>query len=457
MSDPKANYLKFIAPDVEYAFVELLKEVPLFSKTPVFLLQKIFQYSKFLPLQNQERLINEGMYDQEIFILLKGKLEVYIKTATGEDQVDIIDRPFSLFGERCILGEPRGASIQANGAALLLGIDLSFLPDLIDALECPENKLNDSEYRANRDMYSLFATVLLDRLDKLIKDQYKLNQKLIRIHASQNLKVSWWKQEVLLTRIFNEFCDNQLSLELNTKEILTDVLRTFQLHSKRLEALLEASSTDTSQVYFELVRLHSLGKLEDLSKVIYSIVRHLTTDAHNSRRYMEYLQTDPIEFPPLVPLSYYLDILYQDICDSKILIKELSKELFLNAILADNRPNPTILANFLEDGGWVKDEFTLAHIMYLACKHCIYQVAEVNKAIKQYISYINAYSTPKQLESEFLAHHQQLQRNFDELYCNCTISGRNQASEHSKNTESDDENSSSPDHDIDDLLSQFGM
>ncbi len=464
MSDPQANYLKFTTPESEFEFVELLKEIHRFSKVPDELLHRIFHYSKFIRLTDGERPINQGMYDQEIFILLKGRLEVYVKTSTGDNKIDVIEKPFSLFGERCILGEARGASIEADGAVLLLGIDLSALPDIADALEFPENKLEDEEYRDNKGMYTLFATVLLERLDRLIKDQYKLNQKLIRVHASQDLKVSWWKQEVLLTRIFNEFCDNQISAELDVKSSLLPIFEQYNIGSKRLNGLLKPAAIDTSQVYFELVRLHALGEFEDLNKIVYIIIRQLTVEAYNSRRYVELLHTKPIQFPQLVPLSNYLDTFYREICGAKVLKKELLKRTFLDACLAGNKLNPSLLISFLEDGEWINSQFDLAHVMYLACQQCINQVSEVNHSITEYLKLLTEKTRPKKLASNSMIEYNTVQEGFQQV-CDKSMPGENKKSskESTKKSNAPAEPSeelkdaNSPDHNIDDILSQFGM
>ncbi|MCP4295358.1 MAG: cyclic nucleotide-binding domain-containing protein [Proteobacteria bacterium] len=464
MSDPKANYLKFTAPESEFEFVELLGEIPRFSKVPDELLHRIFNYSKFILLTDGERPINQGMYDQEIFILLKGKLEVYVKTSTGDNKIDIIENPFSLFGERCILGEARGASIEADGDVLLLGIDLSALPDILDALEFPENKLDDEQYRDNKGMYTLFATVLLERLDRLIKDQYKLNQKLIRVHASQDLKVSWWKQEVLLTRIFNEFCDNQISAELDIKSCLIPVFEQYNIRSKRLNGLLKPAAVDTSQVYFELVRLHALGEFEDLNKIVYILTRQLTVEAYNSRRYVEMLHTEPINFPQLVPLSNYLDTFHREICEANVLKKELLKRTFLDACLAGNKLNPSLLISFLEDGEWINSQFDLAHVMYLACQQCIIQVSEVNHAITEYLKLLMEKTKPKKLSSDSTIEFSSIQEGFQQVYDKSMPEENKKSSKKSikgsatpvePSKESKDANS--PDHNIDDILSKFGM
>lgn len=458
MADPKANYLIFTAPQLEHDFVDLLSRVRLFSKVPAYLLHQIFNYSKFVKLQDGDNPIKQGMFDQEIFVLLKGELQVFIENGDENDRVDIIDRPFSFFGERCILGEPRGASIHSSGESLLLGIDLSSLPDLVDALEYPENKLDDEMYRKNKDMYSLFSTVLLERLDKLIKDQYKLNQKLFRIHSSHSLKVSWWKQEVLFTKLFNEFCDNQVAVELDVKKILISVFERYHINSNHLDSLLEMRQVNTSHIYIELVRLHSMGEMTNLNQVIHSIIRHLTNEAHNSRRYIEELQTEDIEIPKIIPLSIFFDRLYNDILQAKVLQKELSRESFLEGILTGSRLNPSMLPDYLQNGNWIEKQFDLAYVMFLACKHCIYLVAEVNQLIAEYIRLIAHVTSPKQLAHRIPHDLYSLQEEFLNIYETYGAAVEEElAKTKKKNKEEIVHSGSDPDHDIEDLLSKFGM
>ena len=241
------------------------------------------------------------------------------------------------------------------------------------------------------------------------------------------------------------------------KKVLKEVFEHYFIESYRLTAILQSNTINSSQVYFELVRLHSIGAIKDLNKIIYTIIRHLTTDAHNSRRYMEFLQTDPIHFPTLIPFSYYLDLLYKEVLDADILIKDLPKEFFLDAFLAGSRLNPGMLVDFLEDGKWITEQFGLAHVMYLACKTCIYQVAEVNQCIAKYIKYLTTYSTPRKLASEAESHHLSIQDRFEEIFQTCGAPEKIASKQPQEPEPQEPDQASAPDHNIDDLFAQFGM
>ncbi len=127
------HYLKNTIPEQEDEFVYLIGELPLFSHLPKALRSHLFQYSKFISLKDGQRIIQQGMFDQEVFILIYGALSVLLEDEkTGKEElIDLMQVQFTLFGERSLLGETRGATVEANGDTLLLGIDLSSLPDIL--------------------------------------------------------------------------------------------------------------------------------------------------------------------------------------------------------------------------------------------------------------------------------------------------------------------------------------
>ena len=116
------NYLENILGD-DAQTREALRLIPVFKSSSDDLLKLIFQNGKLVHLQPDEDLIKEGEFDQWIFVILKGALSVFVQ---GRN----IDKISSLVGERCLLGEPRSATLKANGEVYAFGVDMSFIYNL---------------------------------------------------------------------------------------------------------------------------------------------------------------------------------------------------------------------------------------------------------------------------------------------------------------------------------------
>ncbi|MBU2515828.1 cyclic nucleotide-binding domain-containing protein [bacterium] len=396
MSDIQTNYLINTAPELKQPFIHVLKKIKHFSGLGEEHLNQIFQYSKFIVLSDGERPVQEGTFGQHVYILIQGRLEVFLTNASGvEEYVDVIYTPFRMFGEQCILGEPNNVSVEARGEVLLLGIDISPLPDLLDGLENPENRLEDKVYKQNTDMYIIFADVLNNRLNRLIKDQYKLLQKIVILHQSQEYQISW-KQNVLLNTLFNEFSQNQLSSNLNVQEILKSTLEFYISENDRLMVLLSNHPVNTQHVYLELVKLDTMGQLDSMSSLLMEIIQKLSIKALELEEYTGSLELQPHDLPAIIPLSEYLEGLYAAITGADILSKNLSKEEFLEGLLTESHPDPFSLERFLRKGEWVKSEFSMAHLMFLICQRCIEKEFELNQIISGCVRYLINISAPRQ-------------------------------------------------------------
>lgn len=102
-----------------------LKLIPELSSCSEQLLEKIFCYSKPVDYKQGEVLITEGFFDQWVYIIVKGELEVII----GDRTLGSTAGP--MVGERCILGEPRGASLIAGKEGVQgLGIEMTIIDEL---------------------------------------------------------------------------------------------------------------------------------------------------------------------------------------------------------------------------------------------------------------------------------------------------------------------------------------
>ncbi len=396
MSEVQANYLIHTTPEIKVPFLKLLQKIFHFSRLSEEHLNQLFQYSNFVVLADGERPVKEGTFGQNIFLLIQGRLEVYLTNEAGtEEYVDVIYAPFRMFGEQCILGEANNVSVEARGEVLLLGIDISALPDLLDGLNNPENRLEDAAYLQNRDMYMIFADVLNKRLNRLIKDQYKLMQKIVILHQSREYQTSW-KQNILLSTIFNEFSRNELSDNLNVNEILRSTLEWHISDNTTLNTLLDERPVNTQRVYLEMVRLDTLGELESMSSLLMEIIQVLSTKALELDEYTDSLQIQSHNLPAIIPLAEYLDEIYEKISAGGILTRELSKEQFLEGFLADSHPDSFSLEAFLRRGEWIDSVFSMAHLMFLICESCLKKELELNQIISGCVSYLKNISTPRQ-------------------------------------------------------------
>ncbi len=396
MSEVKANYLINTAPEIKAPFLKALQKIFHFSRLSEEHLNQLFQYSNFVVLKDGERPIQEGTFGQNIYLLIQGRLEVHLTNDKGvEEYVDVIYTPFRMFGEQCILGEANNVSIEARGEVLLLGIDISALPDMLDGLDNPDNRLEDQAYLQNKDMYMIFADVLNKRLNRLIKDQYKLIQKIVILHQSIEYQTSW-KQNILLSVLFNEFSQNTLSPRLEVHEILKETLIWYLSDNDKLNELLAQRPVNTQHIYLEMVKLDMLGELDSMSSLLMEIIQKLAFKALKLKEYTEALQPQTHNLPAIIPLSEYLNELFEAIGSADILAKDLAKDQFLDGFLTDDYPDPFSLETFLREGQWVTSVFNMAHLMFLICQYCIKKELELNQIIGGSVRFLTNISTPRQ-------------------------------------------------------------
>ncbi|MBT7156110.1 MAG: cyclic nucleotide-binding domain-containing protein [Deltaproteobacteria bacterium] len=453
MTDVQANYLKTKAPESKKTFIDILRRISQFSHLSEELFQQLFEYSNFVCLVDKERPVQEGTFGQNIYVLIQGQLEVYLQTDSGEEkQTDVIFRPFSIFGEQCILGEPNNASVEARGEVLLLAIDMSALPDLFEGLENAENRLEDEAYRQSLDMNTIFATVLLNRLNRLIKDQYKLVQKLLILHQSKEYQASW-RQNVLLTTIFNEFSQNNLSPKLEANQILQKVLDSFVPQNQRLNELISQPQVNTEKIYMELVKLESLGKIDNMNILLMETIQRLAEKAMELDDYTDDLELELHNPSSIVSLSGYLDEVFQAIVSSCVLSRDLTKEQFLEGFLSESYPEPAQLTAYLEKGGFITGTFEMAYLMVLICQSCIRKEFELNHLIAESIAYLTTLNTPRQnvkrLSQKFREDNQTLTSELIELY-------QKTAGDETKQVQEGSSKSSAQDN-VENLLAEFDL
>ncbi len=392
----QSNYLKNTIPELEDQFVEIIGDIPLFAQLSTNLRHQLFQYSKFIKLKAREYAIEQGMFDQEIFVLLRGTLNVLIQDSAGnEPLIDVMEQPFTLFGERSLLGEQRGASLQADDEVLLLGIDLSSLPDILDGVDNPETREEDEVYQQNVKMYTLFATVLTERLERLVRDQYKLKQKVREFQKRQSV----WTKEWMLARIFNQMTNDELPQIPEIRDILHKQLKKYQASSPTLREILLSRKISTRRFYMEMSRLNALGELDQMNSMVLDSVYEITAYLQTHPDFCNLFEINLLEIhdiPAMTTLSDFLNSLYRSITEANILTKPLPKVKFFNAFLLDDCIHPAAFLEFLQEEGWCKDNFSLAYIIYLVCQSSIYVISEANQKIRDYVKFLVTYSTPKQ-------------------------------------------------------------
>jgi hypothetical protein len=122
--DPVTNYCEAVLGD-DRAAKEVLREIPEFAGCSDTLLDMLFSYSKPVNLNTGEVLIKEGLFDQWVYFVIKGNLDVMISGKNlGSTAGPIV-------GERCILGEPRGANLVAGKDGIMaLGVEMTIIDEL---------------------------------------------------------------------------------------------------------------------------------------------------------------------------------------------------------------------------------------------------------------------------------------------------------------------------------------
>ncbi|MGK5093966.1 cyclic nucleotide-binding domain-containing protein [Deltaproteobacteria bacterium TL4] len=393
----QTNYLKNTIPELEDEFVDVLQKIPIFEKLPQELLHHIFEYSKFINLKGDERLIEQGEFDQEIFILIHGSLSVLLREETGrEELIDILRDSFTLLGERSLLGEPRGACIKADGNAFLLGIDLSSLPDILGGIEAPESREPDEAYEQSSQMYLVFSLVLTQRLGRLVRDQYKLKQRLLGFQKRHQV----WTHNFLLARIFNQMYADELPQTLVIREIIKKRLKSYNLFSPEIRGIMLSPRFSTKKLYMELMRMDTLDKIDNLTELILTLVEDITDYLKNQSEYSGLFEINLLEIHEelkgIAPLSDYLNALHSALAQSSALSKPLSKAQFLKYFTHEDKLNPVTFVQMLKAEGWIPNYFSLVHTLFLVCQQAIYAVSRTNNHIRDYIKFLHTYDSPHQ-------------------------------------------------------------
>ena len=395
--NPNTNYLKNTIPELEQEFVEIIRQIPVFGSLSRQLIHQLFQYSKFIKLNNGQYVIEQDKLDQEIFVLIQGYLHVMLNDEFDKAKlIDRINQPFTLFGEKSLLGEPRSASIVAVGEVILLGIDLSSLPDIVEGYEIPENRVADEEYLHNVSMYSLLGKVLAQRLDRLVKDQYKFIQKIKNFQDQHSM----WVEEWFDARIFNQFMRNELPVTPRVPHIIREQLQNYEALHPNLEKMLNEPNINTSSIYAELVTLDAMGEIINFPSLLLPLMRKLSDHFKTHSQYADVFLIDLLEVHgmplPMTALSKYLNLLYDALIQADVFSTLITKEEFCRMFFDQGNLEPFILAKNLWEERKINSRFNQAYLLFLVCQHCVYAISEMNTKILQYVEFLNTYSAPQQ-------------------------------------------------------------
>lgn len=122
--DPVTNYCEAILGENVNA-KNAIRLIPELSNCSDGLLDLIYTYSKVVNISQGETLIEEGLYDQWVYFVVQGQLEIFL----NDSKLGITPGP--LVGERCIVGEPRGATLKAgDDGVMAIGIEMSLMDEI---------------------------------------------------------------------------------------------------------------------------------------------------------------------------------------------------------------------------------------------------------------------------------------------------------------------------------------
>ncbi|MCK5229468.1 MAG: cyclic nucleotide-binding domain-containing protein [Desulfobulbaceae bacterium] len=145
--------------------LNLLKNIEKFSFFSDDDLLSFLDLGKLIKYEDGETIIKEGDYDQSIYFLISGKVEI-IKAGKI---IDILRRSGDLFGEMGVVDDsPRCATIQAMTKTLVLSVDASLMQAK------PQRKHLAFSYT----IFRLFAEVLAERLRYTTQENVKLKKEL---------------------------------------------------------------------------------------------------------------------------------------------------------------------------------------------------------------------------------------------------------------------------------------
>lgn len=241
----QANYLdKVLGSNQEAKFA--IREIPHFQNCSDELLDLVFAYGRIFSLEVGESLTREGEFDQWVYFLLGGKLAVLV----GGEQVDTISS--AMVGERCIFGEARKATLNAEeGGVRALGIDMAVLDTLQGG-----NGESAENVRVHCELLSIITEEIIDRIADLAYIQLDVASKLaLNIQSDEvadiisALIASSYSGDPQINIAIYKFLMRRdkalLALSLRSDKITVNTTRFYAhcVNSGRLELALELAQT----------------------------------------------------------------------------------------------------------------------------------------------------------------------------------------------------------------------
>ncbi|MFH2132912.1 MAG: hypothetical protein ABIK68_21215 [bacterium] len=169
--DPVTNYCAAILGENPTA-MSAIRLIPELAGCSDALLKMIYTYSKTVNIQPGEVLIQEGLFDQWVYFIIQGELDVIIEgQKLGKTGGPIV-------GERCILGESRGANLVGGKDGLMaLGVEMSIIDELnreINTFQKTAPSEADATAYANERMAIALEllTIILNEVIARITDLY---------------------------------------------------------------------------------------------------------------------------------------------------------------------------------------------------------------------------------------------------------------------------------------------
>ena len=137
-------------------------------------IKKILKLSKIRKYENGEVITPEGAFDNWVYILLSGVVNV-IK---DEKIIATLDEIGETFGELAVIdGKSRSASVQACGETVCLAIDASFMEKTSEPLD---------QVLFVSILYRLFAEVIAHRLRTSNEELIRLRTEVERLTKENN-------------------------------------------------------------------------------------------------------------------------------------------------------------------------------------------------------------------------------------------------------------------------------
>jgi CRP/FNR family transcriptional regulator, cyclic AMP receptor protein len=152
--------------------LQQLKDVSVLQSFGKKDVKQILRFSKLKKFVAGEVLIEEGSYDNWVYVLLSGEVSV-MKHA---NVIDVLRRSGDIFGEMCIIdGSPRSASIKANSSGSCLATDVSFIDNLV----------NGDKLAFCAIFYQMIAEVLAGRLRETSAELVRVEEELARLKGTR--------------------------------------------------------------------------------------------------------------------------------------------------------------------------------------------------------------------------------------------------------------------------------